>query len=81
MNYIYDVITNFFEDYYDFFEWDKKDNFTHFKKIPIIKINNKDYNIIQTNNIKIDEELELPNLKEIIGSGVNSSIGKLTICS
>lgn len=57
MNYIYDVITNFFEDYYDFFEWDKKDNFTHFKKIPIIKINNKDYNIIQTNNIKIDEEL------------------------
>ena len=57
MNYIYDVLTNFNENYIDFFEWEKKDNYTHFKKIPIIKINNKDYNILFTNNIKLDIEI------------------------
>lgn len=57
MNYIYDVITNFFDIYYDFYEWDKKDNFTHFKKIPIIKISNEDFNIIFTNNIQINKEI------------------------
>lgn len=81
MNYIYDVITNFFEDYYDFFEWDKKDNFTHFKKIPIIKINNKDYNIIQTNNIKIDEELlkKLKNKSDIYHNKNNIDLYYLLI--
>ena len=57
MNYIYDVLTNFFENYYDFYEWEKKDKLIHFKKIPIIKINKEDYNIIFTNQIKIDNEL------------------------
>ena len=38
MNYIYDVITNFNDTYYDFYEWNKKDKLTHFKKIPIINI-------------------------------------------
>lgn len=81
MNYIYDVITNFFEDYYDFFEWDKKDNFTHFKKIPIIKINTKDYNIIQTNNIKIDEELlkKLKNKSDIYHNKNNIDLYYLLI--
>lgn len=57
MNYIYDIITNFFEDYIDFYEWEKKDKYTHLKKIPIIKIKDKDYHIIFNNIIKINNEL------------------------
>lgn len=56
MNYIYDIITNFKENYYDFFEWNKNDSLTHFKKIPIIKINKKDYKILITNQIQMDKE-------------------------
>lgn len=57
MNYIYDVLTNFFEKYYDFYEWEKKDKLIHFKKIPIIKINKEDYKKIFNNQIKINNEL------------------------
>lgn len=57
MNYIYDVLTNFQDNYYDFFEWEKKDPLNHFKKIPIIKINKEDYNNILKNKIQINEEL------------------------
>ena len=67
MNYIYDCITNFFNEYYDFFEWDKKDNFTHFKKIPIIKVTDNEFKTIFTNNIQIDNELlkKIKNKSEI----------------
>lgn len=67
MNYIYDCITNFFNEYYDFFEWDKKDNFTHFKKIPIIKVADNEFKTIFTNNIQIDNELlkKIKNKSEI----------------
>ena len=54
MNYIYDILLNFNEAYYDFFEWGKKDDIKHFKKIPIIKINKNDYNKIVNYNFKID---------------------------
>ena len=57
MNYIYDVLTNFFENYFDFYEWEKKDKLIHFKKIPIIKVNKEDYNNIFNNQIKINNEL------------------------
>lgn len=59
MHYIYNLITNFFETYYDFYEWDKTDNFTHFKKIPIKKINKKNYLDILNNQIKISNKLLL----------------------
>lgn len=67
MNYIYDCITNFFNEYYDFFEWDKKDNLTHFKKIPIIKVTDNEFKTIFTNNIQIDNELlkKIKNKSEI----------------
>ncbi len=62
MNYIYDLIINFFEENFDFYEWDKTDNYTHFKKIPIIKINKKDYKNIINNKIIINKQL-LQNIK------------------
>ena len=51
MNYIYDILLNFNEKYYDFYEWD--DNVIHIKKIPIIKISNKQLKIIFENKVKI----------------------------
>ena len=44
MNYIYDVISNFQLNYYDFFDWNKNDKLIHIKMIPIFKVteeNNK----------------------------------------
>ena len=62
MHYIYNIKTNFFETYYDFYEWEKNDNLTCFKKIPIKKINKKSYQEIFNNKIKINKQL-LENLK------------------
>ena len=46
MNYIYDIILNFQERIYDFYEWNKTDVITHIRKIPVFKISSKDlYNI------------------------------------
>ena len=56
MKYIYDIILNFNELLYDFYEWNKNDCFTHIKKIPIIKINNKDFGKILQNNIQYDKK-------------------------
>ena len=57
MNYIYDIYLNFKNVPYDFFEWNKKDNLTHLKKVPIIKINSKAFNDICFNKIQINNEL------------------------
>ena len=51
MNYIYDILLNFDFKYYDFYEWDK--NTIHIKKIPTIRISNKQMNDIYNNNVKI----------------------------
>lgn len=75
MNYIYDVITNFFEEYIEFFEWEKNDNYLHFKRIPIIKINNKYYNTIITHNIKMDNEIlkKIKNKSEIFYQKIDNN--------
>lgn len=38
MNYIYDVLLNFKPVLYDFYEWNKEDEITHIRKIPIVKV-------------------------------------------
>ena len=40
MNYIYDVLLNFFPNntLIEFYEWQEKDSIDHVKKIPIIRI-------------------------------------------
>ena len=55
MNYIYDVILNFQKEYYDFYEWNQKDNIYHMRKIPIVKISNKQFYEIKNNIIKFNE--------------------------
>lgn len=56
MNYIYDVLLNFQKEYYDFYEWNKNDNIYHMRKIPIIKIKEKQFYEIKNNIIKFEED-------------------------
>ena len=38
MIYIYDILLNFNKEFFEFYEWEKKDYIYHIKKIPLIKI-------------------------------------------
>ena len=41
MNYIYDVVLNFNKEFYEYFEWKKKDNIINIKKIPVFNVSNE----------------------------------------
>ena len=71
MEYIYDIVLNLQEEYYDFYEWQKKDRIINIKKIPIYKVSNIDYLTIKNNNVTIDK-LTLPKSNKLflITSGV-----------
>jgi len=59
---IYDIILNFSEArVYEFFEWDKKDNIEHIKKIPLFRVSSKTLIDLQQKRIQVDPEF----LKEI----------------
>ena len=57
MIYVYDLTFNFSEELYDFYDWKDSDNITHFRKIPLIKLNKKIYKVFLNNKIKVDNEL------------------------
>ena len=57
MNYVYDIVLNFQDKYYDFYEWLKKDKIINIKKIPIFKINNNDYLNIKNDNVIIENNI------------------------
>ena len=55
MNYIYDVLLNFFPNntLIEFYEWQEKDSIDHVKKIPIIRIPTKMMTSILSLKIKV----------------------------
>lgn len=38
MNYVYDILSNFNQELYGFYDWDKNDNFTHLRKVPSFRV-------------------------------------------
>lgn len=54
MNYIYDIVLNFQDNYYQFFEWKRTDKIKNIKKIPIYRVVDYDLNTLKNNNTKID---------------------------
>lgn len=38
MNYVYDILSNFNQELYVFYDWDKNDNFTHLRKVPSFRV-------------------------------------------
>ena len=55
MTYISDIFINLNYNYFEFYEWNKKDYIEHIKKIPIIKISNKAFSDIINYNVKIQD--------------------------
>ena len=55
MNYIYDLLLNFNEKIYEFYDWNKTDKIIHIKKIPIFKISSSKMNIIKNNKICFED--------------------------
>ena len=54
MDYIYDIVLNFHEQYYDFYEWKSNDKVINIKRIPIYKILTKDYINIKNNDVTLE---------------------------
>lgn len=59
MNYIYDILLNFNDNYFDFYDWNKLDNITEIRKIPIFKINSEDMYKIKNNYVIFDNEFKI----------------------
>ena len=53
MNYIYDVLLNFNDKLYEFYDWNKSDDVKHVRRVPIFKISTKQLLDIKNNNIII----------------------------
>lgn len=54
MEYIYDIVLNFQNKYYEFYEWHHKDKLINVKKILVYKISNEDYLDLKYNEVIID---------------------------
>ncbi len=59
MSFAYDLILNFNNELYEFFEWKLTDEITRIKKINVICISSKIYNDILDNQIEISDEFLL----------------------
>ena len=71
MEYIYDIILNFQNEYYDFYEWLPTDNIINVKKIPIYKISYRDYLNIRNNEVTIEKNtLPKTNKMFLLTSGI-----------
>lgn len=77
MNYIYDITLNFLDNYYDFYEWDKKDNIISMDEIPIFRVNSIVMNDFLFNEIQfIDKDtfnncFLITDMSRVIGIKVN----------
>lgn len=56
MNYIYDIILNFNEEFYDFYEWNNNDNVINVRKIPVLKVDENTYVSLRNNKIQVSME-------------------------
>ena len=56
MNYIYDIILNFNEEFYDFYEWKSNDNVINVRKIPVLKVDENTYVSLRNNKVQVSME-------------------------
>ena len=56
MDYYYDILLNFQDNYYMFYEWEENDNIEFVKKIPIIRVDNKTLNDMIFNTIAVKKD-------------------------
>lgn len=63
MNYIYDIVLNFQENYYQFFEWKRTDKIKNIARIPVYRVTDQELNILKNNKVQINSSL-LNKIKE-----------------
>ena len=63
MNYIYDIVLNFQNNYYQFFEWNRTDKIKNINKIAVYHVSDQDILDLTNNKIIIDNTF-LNKLKE-----------------
>lgn len=76
MNYIYDILLNFQEKLYDFYDWNMGDDIKHIRRIPLFKISSDDLISFKENKFVVDKSL----LNKIYNKGEtfeNRKIAKL----
>lgn len=56
MNYIYDILVNFNEFPYDFYDWNYDDPIEHIRKIPLFKVSSDKFLELKNSDIVITEE-------------------------
>jgi len=76
MNYIYDILVNFKDKLYDFYDWNVNDDITHIRKIPLFKINTKNLSDIKKNKVKVEKEW-LDKIKEKTEVFANRNVSML----
>ena len=54
MKYVYDIILNFNDKFYEFYEWNESDNVDYIKKIPVFKVSNNVIRDLKLNKIQVD---------------------------
>lgn len=59
MSYVYDLVLNFNNDYYDFYEWNSSDQIIHIKRINLILVDSTTYNEIFDNVTIFNKEFLL----------------------
>ncbi len=76
MKYIYDIVLNFNERFYDFYEWVDSDNIEYIKKIPIVFVENKVIEDLKYNKVEVDSKFlnDICNKCEIY---MDNGIGKI----
>lgn len=57
MDYIYDIVLNFQNEYYEFYEWKNTDKIINIKKIPVYLTNNQDYLNLKYNDVTLDTKI------------------------
>lgn len=63
MNYIYDIVLNFQDNYYNFFEWARSDKIKNVSKIPVYRVTDQDILNLKDNQVKLDNSF-LNKIKE-----------------
>lgn len=77
MNYVYDILVNFNENLYDFYDWNLNDPVTHIRRIPIYKVTSKQFYEIKNYQVKFDSKfLEAIKNRTEFFSGRNIKIMK-----
>ena len=56
MNYIYDIVLNFQNNYYNFFEWNRTDNIKNVYKISLYHLSNNDLLNLKDNQVTVNAD-------------------------